>query len=224
MCGAKCQAGHACPNPAMPNGRCRIHRGNADYGMANAAYKHGRYSKHLPTRLAVQYETARTDPELTSVREEAAVVQTRFQELLTKIQASDLGTLWPALRKAHEAFLAARQAQDVEGMQTALATMSQHIERGAEDWHLWQAINDQATRLAALRMQEHKRTIDLKLVMTQEQSNLLLGMIVSVITETLTRHLGQAQARSVYADIARQLDKHLDSHAPALVATGPLVP
>ena len=46
-CGAKTRSGGSCRNPAMKNGRCRLHGGKstgAPKGNKNA-FKHGRYSR-----------------------------------------------------------------------------------------------------------------------------------------------------------------------------------
>ncbi|WP_368860893.1 HGGxSTG domain-containing protein [Desulforhabdus sp. TSK] len=46
-CGAKTRSGGNCKNPAMKNGRCRLHGGKstgAPKGNKNA-FKHGRYSR-----------------------------------------------------------------------------------------------------------------------------------------------------------------------------------
>jgi hypothetical protein len=52
-CGAKTRKGHPCPQPAMKNGRCRLHGGKSTgprtpeglERMRQSKLKHGRYSK-----------------------------------------------------------------------------------------------------------------------------------------------------------------------------------
>jgi hypothetical protein len=56
-CGARTRAGRICPNPAMPNGRCRMHGGKSTgprteegrHRAAQANWKHGRRSRKTPT-------------------------------------------------------------------------------------------------------------------------------------------------------------------------------
>jgi len=110
-CGAKCHDGHSCLGPAMPNGRCRMHRGKAVKGMAHGSLTTGKYSKDLPTRLAKQYEQARDDPDLTNLRNEIGVAEARFRELLQKVEQGDLGTLWPELYKTKQALTLARTSR-----------------------------------------------------------------------------------------------------------------
>ena len=46
QCGAKTKrTGEPCPQPAMANGRCRMHGGKTPSGKASVHYKHGYYTK-----------------------------------------------------------------------------------------------------------------------------------------------------------------------------------
>lgn len=40
-CGAKTRKGGACRQPAMKNGRCRLHGGKSKKGKEHGRYKHG---------------------------------------------------------------------------------------------------------------------------------------------------------------------------------------
>ena len=41
FCGAKTRSGGSCRQPAMPNGRCRLHGGKSLSGPAHGRYVHG---------------------------------------------------------------------------------------------------------------------------------------------------------------------------------------
>lgn len=45
FCGAKTRAGGSCRQPAMKNGRCRLHGGKSLSGTAHGRYVHGYYTK-----------------------------------------------------------------------------------------------------------------------------------------------------------------------------------
>src|SRR5438105_15788682 len=104
LCGAKTRAtgpnaGAPCRARAMPNGKCRLHGGLIP---ADAALKHGRYSKFLPRRLAARYEEALKDEQLLDLSHELALLETRLCDLLggldtiagpeTWLRASELWT------------------------------------------------------------------------------------------------------------------------------------
>ena len=44
-CGAKTRSGGSCRQPAMLNGRCRLHGGKSLSGSAHGRFKHGFYTK-----------------------------------------------------------------------------------------------------------------------------------------------------------------------------------
>lgn len=44
-CGAKTRKGGLCRQPAMRNGRCRLHGGKSKSGKEHGRYKHGRFIK-----------------------------------------------------------------------------------------------------------------------------------------------------------------------------------
>ena len=45
FCGAKTRAGGMCRQPAMKNGRCRLHGGKSLSGKQHGRYKHGHYTR-----------------------------------------------------------------------------------------------------------------------------------------------------------------------------------
>lgn len=44
-CGAKTRQGGICKQPAMKNGRCRLHGGKSKAGKEHGRYKYGRFTK-----------------------------------------------------------------------------------------------------------------------------------------------------------------------------------
>jgi len=45
ICGAKTRAGGICRQPAMKNGRCRLHGGKSKSGKEHGRYRHGMRTK-----------------------------------------------------------------------------------------------------------------------------------------------------------------------------------
>lgn len=218
-CKAKTSASHyteQCRSWAMHQKEvCYKHGGKTPQGRALPQTTHGRYSKDLPARLAGKYEEAIANPELLSIRGEVAVIEARFRELLGRVQAGDLGTLWTDLARAKRAFTEASQAQDTAGMATALRAMEALIDRGAQDWHLWETIGKEAERLARLRQAEHKRLVDMEQLMSAEQANMLLGVIVSLLMAALQEHIPDGGlVRRIYGSFSRGLATHLDTTTP----------
>lgn len=132
ICGAKTRAGHPCQQRPMPNGRCRMHGGATPRGVASPHFRHGRYSKALPVRLAAVYAQARTDDDLLAVRDEAALLQVRIGELLTRLAADDVqddARIWREVRTTIDALRKASASErkrlvDMRAMVTADEAMA----------------------------------------------------------------------------------------------------
>jgi len=78
---------------------CYMHGGNSPAGIASPSFKHGRYSKVLPVRLAERYAEAKADPELTNLEDEIAVTVVRLCELFagTKVGEAVRSRRWQAI-------------------------------------------------------------------------------------------------------------------------------
>ena len=70
-------------------------------------------------------------------------------------------------------------------------------------------MNRQIDRLSRLRLAEHKRLIDLQLVITQDQANVLLGALVAIVMGALQKNIPDTQhVRRIYSDISHGLATH----------------
>lgn len=49
FCGARTRSGGMCRQPAMANGRCRLHGGKSKAGKEHGQFKHGYYSHEAIT-------------------------------------------------------------------------------------------------------------------------------------------------------------------------------
>ena len=76
-------------NPAMKNGRCRMHGGLTPRGTDLPQFSHGRFSRSLPDRLVERYETALADTERHDLRDEIALAETKIADLLAQIGESE---------------------------------------------------------------------------------------------------------------------------------------
>lgn len=79
-----------CKNPAMPNGKCRMHSGGALRGAAHPRYVHGRYSKAMPRNLIQRFANAETDSDWLNLKSESSLLISRIEQLLPTLEtASD---------------------------------------------------------------------------------------------------------------------------------------
>src|SRR5438067_9697369 len=93
-CGARRRDGGDCCQPAMKNGRCRMHGGKTPRGLASPKTRSGRYSKDLPTRILARYQEAMQDPELLSVKHDVALLHSLIHDRLATWAADAAGPDW----------------------------------------------------------------------------------------------------------------------------------
>jgi hypothetical protein len=108
-CGAKTDRGPCKKPPMKGRTRCDRHGGKSLAGAASPTFKHGRYSKHLPTNLIPSFQAALEDPDLLSLRSEIALTQCRIDQVIESAQGHAARLDWEALltlmegkRRLHE--------------------------------------------------------------------------------------------------------------------------
>lgn len=116
-CLGKTRGGWPCTNSILGTGnRCKMHGGaGSGPGPGHPAFKHGRTSyiaDKLPERFREAFGKFVDDPELLSLRPEIAVVDSRFYELLEKLDTGESATAWEAAGQVVTDLLATLQEQD----------------------------------------------------------------------------------------------------------------
>ena len=72
FCGAKTRAGGRCKQPAMVNGRCRLHGGKSLSGKQHGRYKHGKFTREAKgerRRLAVLMQEIKATMDLCTMQQ-----------------------------------------------------------------------------------------------------------------------------------------------------------
>jgi hypothetical protein len=154
-CGAKRRnTDERCRAPAMANGRCRIHGGLTPRGTALPQFRHGRYSKLLPARLADRYQEMLGDQDLTSLRNDLALTEARLIEALEQIRDGVSAAHVQAIRDAFERYVSLGPSID-PAHEAAWTTLRAAVEtnRGVEDdtatWREVERLTDRKARLVA---------------------------------------------------------------------------
>lgn len=181
-CTAKSKrTGQQCKAFAVP-GRsvCRHHGGKTPQGRALPQTTHGRYSKHLPTRMLASYEQAQHDPELLNLREDIALLDARLSELLKRVDSGESGKLWQDLRAAWKVV---RNAANDDEKNMAIAELGPLIERGYQDTQAWGEIRAAIEQRRKLVESERKRLIEMQQMMTMSQAQLLIARLYDVVTQ-----------------------------------------
>jgi hypothetical protein len=210
-CGARTRSGEPCRRAASQNGRCRNHGGASLPSIASPTLRTGRYSKHLPTRMASRYREAQDDPELLVLRDEIALLDSRLSDVLSRVDTGESGAIWAELQKSWQAFSLARSAGNVPRMTELLAEHEALLTRGRTDYAAWAEVGSLLDRRARFVESERRRYVEMQQMVALDQVMLFLG----AVTDVLRRHVTD---RDTLAAIGRELDVLADGQPRAALA------
>lgn len=186
QCQAKCKSTQQqCRRKAVKGKRvCTVHGGLTPAGKDHPAYKHGRYSKYLPTRLREAYETSVADPELLALNAEIALADARVEDLLKRVDTGESGEAWGLARNA---LTKLREAMDKgEGTHVPISMLDEIIQRGLDDYAAWREVIGTAEMRRRLVETERKRRVDMQLMITAERATILISAIADIIRRNVT--------------------------------------
>jgi hypothetical protein len=188
----RCQAwaitqNHQCTALAMKGKHvCRKHGGKTPVGIESVHFKTGRYSTHLPPRMLSSYRASLNDPDLLSVRADIALLDSRLQDLLDRVDKGEAGHLWLEAWDAFRQLRRAMQGRDATQTLVAMEELEDKLSRGRADYAAWSEV------LKVLRMREHagqleqKRLVDMNQTITIERALLLISNIGDVVRRNVT--------------------------------------
>lgn len=167
----------------MPNGRCRVHGGMTPSGVAAPTFATGRWSRHVPTRLAARVAESEADPNLISLRSEIALLDGRIAELLEQVDNSEAGELW---KRCKEAMRELDKAKDDGSRYEAISNLRFLIGEGYKDYMSWMEIRHSIEDRRRLADSERQRLKDLQAMIDAKSVTILIGQIGLIIRDHVT--------------------------------------
>lgn len=164
---------------------CRIHGGATPRGIASSGFKHGRYSKSMPSRMLADYEAALEDPALLSTRNDIAVLVARQEDLLRRVDTGEAGALWQQAREEWKTFKAALAVGDQPASRASMAEIDSLIGRAVADYAAWHELTRVTEQIRRLRETERKLLEAHQATMTAEQ----LGLLIAALTHSVRSHV-----------------------------------
>lgn len=195
----QCQAkskntGVQCRRSAVNGKRvCTVHGGLTPSGIASPNFKHGRYSKHmkhLPPVYQESYMEHLANPDLMSLRDDIALMDSRVDELfqdLSKLSGS--ADIWKALQKAWSNFLVANRKKNHADMQRYLNELDSIISAGDVRAGIWSSIMVVKEQKRKIQESELKRLTMNNLMITNEQAISLFYRVLMEIKEGVETHI-----------------------------------
>lgn len=216
ICGAHTRStDHGGPcrlTPEPGRNRCKFHGGRMPMGVESHNYKGRGYSKHLPTRLRDKLEHTLMDPDLTSLRQEIALLVTRVKDLgesLSEASAQEaveeatgaLALALPALEELEEEPLPEQPAQALLEAKAHVRTASQALATLGHEAETWEEIYKVTDLLRKTAESERKREDRLAETMTASQAATLYSALNTAIHDVLGE----------YPDLKEKLARRVES-------------
>lgn len=177
-----CGEDRHCRNRVREEGAAckKSHGGSSPKGMAGSNFKHGRYSKYLPTRYRQKYEEAMEDPDILELLPEIHLLDMRIKELFEQMGEDDpIGRLAQA-RDSFRELSAAMSAGNTDKLMISLDALDSILNKPNEPDVIWSKIQGliaQIQRVKESQIKKEQKT-DLNL---NEGAMLLLSALESVI-------------------------------------------
>ena len=175
-------------------------------GMANAQYKHGRYSTVLPVRLAARYHEALADPELLSVRHDIAACESQLADLFARLDRGESGAVWATLRTTLATFEQALARGNRPVMHASLGHLRRLITEGTDEYAAWADIRDMWQSRCKLTETEQRTLVVQQQMVTVHELNNLLAVVTHAIQTHVTAHADGPTARAILGAVTAELD------------------
>lgn len=202
-CGAKTRDGTPCKTFALHGStRCRMHGGANGIGAGAANFRHGRYSRVLPANLRATYDAAVADPDLLSIREDIALLDSRLSEM---VRTSQTG-LPPDLAKRVKGLLSdlSDAHAGIEGAPPwaeSFTAISGLLARAVIEAAMWADIIAALESRRKLVESERKRLVEMEAIVTSEQAM----TFVAAVMASLRTHVKDRDALGAIANDLRLL-------------------
>jgi hypothetical protein len=216
VCGARTRNGTPCQRACVPGRpRCRLHGGDSPAGMDHYSFRHGRRSRYLrdlPHELKAAYTASLKDEELISLRDELAVQTSLIRKRLADLKARQLPPWETVVERLNDLKVAA-----AEDKPERFAALELAIRTGYDAYQGEREIIDDIRELLQERGRlasiEHRREIDLQMMVPVEAAYAFLTRVMTAIKETITdrdtfRRLNQRVMQLIPAAPPRPNGRH----------------
>lgn len=202
--------GSPCKQPACKGSeKCRMHGGTAVYSsnvkLPAKMFLLGRYRDRLPVRMLETYERALNDPDLTSLRDEIAVIEIRIGELIGRLRETDGAAPWDQLKKYSKILNTAIYRKsgdsynpDIERIMLADKEIRAAITAGVADEETWNEFRSIVRDKATLSKAESERLQAMGQIITAERA---FALIMSIARSVQRHVMDQGTRNRIVGDI-----------------------
>jgi hypothetical protein len=169
----------------------------------------GRYSRNIPKNLLKDYEAGLSDPNLTHLRDDIALFDSRINELLGQIESGEDPDIWLNLRKEWAGFMDAVRSGDAERQNNILPRLNRLILRGASKTSAWKELGVILEKRRKLVESEQKRMVSTQQMIAVDQVMRLMAATIDALRRVVNKHVDSDKAHVIFAEAAREHDRLL---------------
>lgn len=187
QCTAKSKrSGKRCKKaPVIGRNVCHIHGGKSRMGIAHYKFK-GKAdtrSKHLPSRMVNAYEEALKDQTIFDLKDDLALMESRLQDVLSRVDTGEAGKLWKEVKDALRAYKRAIAIGDDPDYY--LAILDEAVNKGQSDYKAWDEVNNVLERRRKVINDYHKHQVALGNMLSRRQVLAIMGAILKILNENV---------------------------------------
>jgi hypothetical protein len=177
------------PDPRCRNYRavgftvCEDHGAAAQVGLAHHSTTHGRYSRVMPKKLTERFEALVTDPDVLNLSRDLALLDTRLEQLLTRIDENESEADWRRAGDAYRKLRAAMTSGDGAGITDALTALGRAFSSASAVDSNWRDIRDALQERRLIVESERRRLVDLHQMVTVEELMVFASALVSIVNQ-----------------------------------------
>lgn len=158
-----------------------MHGGKTPAGIASPHFKTGRWSKHLPERLAARYAESENDPELMSLRQDIRLIDVLLQDDMSRLESGESAETWEMMRKAVDKLETGIAAQDYGRIHEGLQVMRDVVDKRILHYATEAEMRSKLEQRRKLVETESKITLAGEQAITHEKAMLFVGAIGGII-------------------------------------------
>lgn len=164
----------------------------------------GLHSNKLPERMREKFLEARSDPELLNLRDSLALLDSRLEDILIRVDTGESGAAWTNVRKAMDAFL--KEFYDDEGkhVNERLDDLKDAIQKGLEDYAIWSEVINLLEQRRKIVESEQKRLVAMQQVITISDAMVLMTALANIVKKHVVDRQVQLAITTEFINLTRR--------------------
>ena len=176
-----------CKNPAVTGStKCRLHGGKSPRGVNAGNFKHGKWSKHMPSELLDKYQEALEDEQLNTTRQSVALLDALIGDMLPNLDTGDSGKAWERMKALVIDCRLAYKTESYGSLEKALDAMEDIANRRILHYETHKEIRATLDDRRKHVESEQKLLLMSEHAVSVEQVMLLMSQVLHVISTVVT--------------------------------------